>query len=118
MIEDLLHQPWAHHVGQIGHERWWGWPLTGIGTSWIAGLWAQVDGTSVVNLIALGIVGIGSSCIGLWRLYEVQRIRIEEERRRSKIRTDEEARASLARVPRVTIVSPGTTPDPDGPAPS
>lgn len=114
MIEEFLHHPWTSHVGT---EKWWGWPLGGIGTSWITGLWAQVDGTSMVNLIALGILGIGTSCIGVWRFLEVQRIRIDEERRRSLIRIDEERRASLARVPDVTIVSPATPPGPSGPPP-
>lgn len=111
MFQDVMSDH-LHHLSRLGQERWWGWPLGGISLSWAGGLLAEIDGTAQVNLIAMGILAIGSSLLGLWRLWESNQVRRWKEREIAEIEIDEARRASLARTPIVTIVSPSTTPLP------
>lgn len=102
---------------RIDRGHWPCWPIGGIGSSEVLGVVGQVEGTHTVNLIAIGILGIGTSCVGLWRFFEVQSSRVREERELAKIRVDEARRASLARVPEIIIVTPSMPSQPSPPAP-
>lgn len=106
---------YMHFLHRIDDGHWIRWPIGGITTSWITGMWAQVDGTHAVNLIALGILGVGSSCLGLWRLYEVQSIKIKEARALSEIAIAEARRSSLTRVPDIIVTQAMPPMDPKGP---
>lgn len=106
---------------RIDQGHWLRWPVAGIGSSWIGGVWAQIDGTHIVNLIALCILAIGGSIMGIWRSYDNKQIQAREKRRLSDIKVSEAAleehrlseiriaeaeRLSFARVPGSILAHP------------
>lgn len=80
------------------------WPAGGIGLSTLFAQAGNVAESHVVNVIALGILSVGSAAIGLWRFWMLAQIDIDEKRRES-----------LARVPVGT--RPAAPPSPAIPQP-
>lgn len=68
------------------------WPVGGLGLSAIYAQVADAAQSHVVNLVAVGVLGVGSALIGLWRMYMLARIDIAEKERQS-----------FARVPAIKI---------------
>lgn len=81
------------------------WPAGGIGLSSLFGQAGNVAESHVVNVIALGVLSVGSAAIGLWRFWMLAQIDIDEKRRESFARVPA-ARRPQAPAPPDDGVSP------------